>query len=135
MKQNKFLYYALVLLRFVLAVFMINAGVQHFLKPAFYIPFVPVFLPLKELIIFSSGVLELALGLSLFFPKRISQYGALAIFALMLLFLPIHLADLFLENPAIGSHGAAWIRFFVQFIFIAWAYAVYRFLRTNRQRS
>ena len=40
----------------------------------------------------------------------------------MLLFLPIHISDVFSEAPAVGSHNAALIRLPVQFllIFIAW---------------
>ena len=131
--MNKFSYYTLSVLRFLLALFMINGGLQHFLKPDFYIPFVPPFLPFTHAIILLSGVVEIALGISLFFPRKISRYGALGIFLLMLAFFPIHIADLFLTEPAIGSHKAAWIRFFVQFIFTGWAWIVYRFLNKNNR--
>lgn len=126
--MNKFTYYTLIALRFLLALFMINGGVQHFIKPDFYIPFAPSFLPFTHAIILLSGVLEIGLGILLFFPKKISKYAALAVFFLMLMFLPIHIWDIFSSTPAIGSHGAAWIRFFVQFLFIGWAWLVYRFL-------
>lgn len=126
--MNKFKYYVLVLLRFLLALFMINAGLQHFLNPDFYLPFVPPFLPFTHAIILLSGVLEIVLGIGLFLPKKISRHVACGIFVLMLVFFPIHIADLFLSHPAIGSHKAAWIRLFVQFILTAWAWRVYRFL-------
>ncbi len=133
--MNKFTYYTLVVLRFLLALFMINGGVQHFLKPDFYVPFVPSFLPYTQTIILLSGVLEIALGVALLFPKRISKYGALAIFLLMLVFLPVHISDIFSSTPAIGSHKAAWIRLFVQFIFIVWAWGVYRFLAKKENKG
>lgn len=126
--MKKVTYYTLVVLRFLLAVFMINGGLQHFLKADFYVPFVPSFLPFTHMIILLSGVLEIVLGVLLFFPRKISKYGGLAIFLLMIAFLPVHIYDLFSSTPAIGTHKAAWIRFFVQFIFIGWAWAVYRFL-------
>ncbi len=54
--------------------------------------------------------------------KKIEIIGAWGILILMLLFLPIHISDVFSETPAVGSHNAALIRLPVQFllIFIAW---------------
>ncbi|MDP8078912.1 hypothetical protein [Phocoenobacter skyensis] len=46
-------------------------------------------------------------------------------------FLPIHISDVFMENPAIGTHKLALIRVPIQFVFIGWAWVVYRFL-SNR---
>jgi hypothetical protein len=43
---------------------------------------------------------------------------------LMLIFLPLHTYDVFVDNPAIGSHKAAMIRLPVQFLFIAWAWFI-----------
>lgn len=97
---------------------MINAGVQHFLKPEFYIPFVPFFLPFAMPIIYISGAVEILLGAAFIIPKY-SKMGALGLMLLMILFLPIHVMDVFSDTPAIGSLQAAIIRVFVQFIFIA----------------
>ena len=56
------------------------------------------------------------------FFKKYETIGAWGILILMLLFLPIHIWDVFSDTPAIGSHNAALIRLPVQFllIFIAW---------------
>ena len=105
------------ILKIVMAIFMIYAGAQHFIKPEFFIPFVPAFLPLKMAIIYISGAIEILLGLSLFIHKY-AKYGAYGIFILLLLFLPIHIWDLFSETPAIGSKQAAFIRLPVQFLFM-----------------
>lgn len=104
-------------LKIVMALFMIYAGAQHFLKPDFFIPFVPAFLPLKTTIIYISGAIEILLGISLFI-KKYANYGAFGIFILLLLFLPIHIWDVFSETPAIGSKQAAFIRLPIQFLFI-----------------
>lgn len=133
--KRKFVHYGLVVLHVLLALFMINAGVQHFLRPNFYTAFVPAFVPLTEIVIFLFGVLEIVLGVSLFLPGKISRYGALMTVVLMFIFLPIHVADLCLAEPAIGSYQAAWVRLFVQFIFIVWAWFIYRFLRTKQQKE
>ena len=108
-------------LKVVLAVFLIFGGVQHFISPNNYIPFVPSFLPFTMVIIYISGLFEILFGLALFF-KKLEIIGAWGILILMLLFLPLHIWDVFSETPAIGSHNAALIRLPVQFllIFIAW---------------
>ena len=109
------------ILKVVLAIFLIFGGVQHFISPNNYIPFVPSFLPFTLAIIYLSGLFEILFGLALFF-KKLETIGAWGILILMLLFLPIHIWDVFSKTPAIGSHNAALIRLPIQFllIFIAW---------------
>ncbi len=109
------------LLKVVLAIFLIYGGFQHFLKPDFYIPFVPEFLPFTLAIIYISGLIEIIFGIALLI-KKYAIYGAWGIFLFMLLFLPIHIWDVFSSTPAIGNHNAAIIRLIIQFvlIFIAW---------------
>jgi uncharacterized membrane protein len=115
------------ILQVVLALFLIYAGVQHFIKPAFYEPFVPAFLPAKTIIVYISGVVEVVLGVLMLIPKY-TKLGASGIMWLMIAFLPIHIWDLISETPAIGSHKAAMIRLPFQFLFIAWAYGIRRFV-------
>lgn len=112
-----------IVVRVLFAFFMIFGGVQHFLKPDFYIPFVPSFLPFTTAIIYVSGIIEILLGILLFIPKY-AKIGALGVLLLMLIFLPIHVWDVFSATPAIGSHEAALIRLPVQFLFIAIAWKI-----------
>ena len=114
------------ILQVLLALFLIYAGVQHFLKPVFFEPFVPAFLPAKTFIIYASGVVEILLGVLLVIPKY-TKIAATGIIILMLIFLPIHVWDVFSENPAIGSHTAAMIRLPFQFLLIGLAYLIRRF--------
>ncbi|MFK7814453.1 MAG: MauE/DoxX family redox-associated membrane protein [Maribacter sp.] len=114
-------------LQVILSLFLIYAGVKHFLTPAFYEPFVPAFLPAKTMIVYASGVVEIALGVLMFIPKY-TKKAAMGVIILMLVFLPIHIWDVFSDTPAIGSHTAALIRVPFQFLFMAWAYAVRRFV-------
>ena len=109
------------ILKVVLAIFLIFGGVQHFISPNNYIPFVPSFLPFTLALIYLSGLFEILFGLALF-CKKLETLGAWGILILMLLFLPIHIWDVFSKTPAIGSHNAALIRLPIQFlfIFIAW---------------
>ena len=112
-----------IILKVTLAIFLIFGGLQHFLKPDFYIPFVPKFLPFTMAIIYISGLVEIIFGVALF-VKRYAKFGALGIFILMLVFLPIHICDVFSDTPAIGSHKAALIRLPIQFILIIVAWKV-----------
>ena len=112
-----------IVVRVIFALFMIYAGIQHFVKPDFFIPFVPSFLPFTKTIIYASGILEILLGIMMIIPKYAKE-GALGILLLMLVFLPIHVWDVFSATPAIGSHKAALIRLPVQLLFIALAWKI-----------
>jgi len=114
--QNKVKY----VFSLLLGLFMIYGGVNHILKPLFYLPFVPNFFPFRETIVFLSGLLEILVGVGLFIPL-FRQWSAWIVLAMMLAFLPIHIWDIFRSDPAIGSHAAALIRAPFQLIFIAWS--------------
>lgn len=107
---------------------MVNAGVQHFMKPEFFSVFVPAFLPFKSFIIYASGIVEILLGALLIIPKY-KNLAATGILILMILFLPIHIWDVFSDTPTIGSHKAAYIRLPLQFVLIALAY---KFQKKNK---
>lgn len=109
------------IVRIIFATFIVFAGVQHFLKPEFYKPFVPSFLPFTTAIIYVSGIFEIVLGLTLFVPKYMKA-AAQGIMILMLVFLPTHIWDVFSDTPAIGSHKAAIVRLPIQLLFIAIAW-------------
>jgi uncharacterized membrane protein len=109
-------------LTLLLGAFMIYAGVNHFLKPAMFFPFIPDFLP-KEMVNYLAGIAEIAVGIGALIPQFRSQ-GTLGILILMVAFLPLHILDVFSDKPAIGTHQAALIRLPFQFLFIAWAWFV-----------
>lgn len=114
----------LLIARVLLGIFITYGGINHFLNPAMYVPFIPSFLP-EALVNYGSGVLEIILGIGLFIPAY-RQWAALGILLLMILFLPLHVWDVFAANPAIGSKSAAYIRLPFQFLFIAWAWWVWK---------
>lgn len=121
-----------VIVKIVLALFIIFAGIQHFVKPEVFLPFVPSFLPYPMAIIYVSGIIEIILGITLFLRKKYAKYGALGILFLMLLFLPIHIWDVFSETPAIGSYNKALVRLLMQFVLIALAWKVYRIVSIKK---
>ncbi|EAY29535.1 DoxX family protein [Microscilla marina] len=114
----------LLIARILLGVFITYGGINHFLNPALYAPFIPDFLP-EALVNYGSGILEIILGVGLFVPGY-KQWAAFGIFLLMIAFLPLHVIDVFAANPAVGSKSAAYIRLPVQFVFIAWAWWVWK---------
>ena len=121
-------------LKIVLGVFLIFGGIQHFIKPDFYIPFVPEFLPFTMPIIYVSGFVEIVVGV-LVFIKRYEIIGAWGILVLMLLFLPIHIWDVFSETPAVGSQKAAFIRLVFQFLLIAISWKVKNIVSNNQSTN
>ncbi len=98
-------------------------GVMHFVKPKVFNGFIPKPLP-RLLINYVVGVIEIAIGIGLFLTSTV-KIAASSFFILMLLFLPLHIWDLFRERPAIGSKKMAIIRLPIQFVFLFIAYLIY----------
>ena len=101
---------------------MMTAGIAHFIKPETSLPFIPDFMP-KMGINYAVGIIEIVISLGMYLPKYQTQ-AAWGIFFLMVAFLPLHIADVFKESPAIGSHQAALIRLPIQFVLIGWAWFI-----------
>ena len=106
----------------ILGFFMIIGGLNHFINPDMYLPFIPSFLP-KAIVNLAAGVIELALGIGVLAPRS-RNLSTKAIFLLMCIFLPIHVWDIFREDPAIGTHTAALVRLPVQFVLIYWSWYI-----------
>ncbi len=110
------------ILAILFGVFLIFGGINHFIKPEMYNPMIPDFLP-KLAINYITGVVELILGVVVLIPHYRSKAG-LGIAILMCLFLPVHIWDVFRDDPAVGSHSAAMIRLPFQFVLILWAWFI-----------
>jgi uncharacterized membrane protein len=110
------------ILKYVLAVFFIGAGLNHFVNPAFYVNIMPPYLPWHLFLVYLSGVFEVALGIMLLIPKlaRLAGWGMIA---LLIAVFPanLHMAmnpDLFPDVPRVGLL----IRLPLQAVLIVWAY-------------
>ncbi len=110
-------------LTIVFGVIMIVAGAMHFISPPVYLSFFPNQWPQKA-IIYGSGIIEIVVGICALIP-RYNRYGTLGIFILMLVFLPLHIIDVFKENPVVGNKVIAYIRLPFQFVLIAWAWFIF----------
>ena len=103
---------------------MVAAGIVHFLNPGMYTPFFgssSLGLP----IVYASGIVEVGVGAATLVPQT-RTWGTLGILVLMVCFLPLHVLDVFAEHPVIGTHTIALIRLPLQFVLIAWAFAIHR---------
>ncbi|MGF1497758.1 MAG: DoxX family protein [Elainellaceae cyanobacterium] len=111
-------------LRGVLAVSMIVAGVLHFVATDPFVRIVPGFLPAPEALVYISGVIEILLGLGLLVPS-VSQWAAWGLVALFIAVYPanINMAvnDIHIDGVPDGWWFQA-IRLPFQFVLIAWAY-------------
>lgn len=104
--------------KILLALFITYAGIQHFVNPDFFLKVIPPFLmDLGYPIVYISGVIEIVIGL-LLFTNKYQKMGALSFMWLMIFFLPLHIWDVFAENPFTGSQNNALIRLVMQFVLI-----------------
>lgn len=104
--------------KILLALFITYAGIQHFINPDFFLKVIPPFLmDLGYPIVYISGVIEIVIGL-LLFTNKYQKMGALSFMWLMIFFLPLHIWDVFAENPFTGSQNNALIRLVMQFVLI-----------------
>jgi len=104
--------------------FLIFSGISHFRKPDMYFPFIPDFLP-QHIINYVAGIIEIILGFGVFVPK-VKAHATFGILLLMIVFLPLHIADVFKETPAIKSHQLAFIRLPIQLVLIVWAWFIHK---------
>lgn len=108
----------------VFGLLMITAGSMHFIMPEMYDPFMSDWLP-KLAVNYVTGVVEILVGMAMFIPSLKSK-ASLVIMLLMIAFLPLHITDIFRENPAIGNHTAAYIRLPIQFVLVYLAYLLWK---------
>lgn len=107
-----------------LGIAFIFFSVGHFVKTDGMIEMLPSWLPWRAGIIYATGVLELAIGISLFLSNLQAKAALLAIVVLVL-FLP---ANVYAALNSVGLGGHQWgpiyllIRIPIQIILIAWAY-------------
>ncbi|MEJ7714015.1 MAG: MauE/DoxX family redox-associated membrane protein [Pyrinomonadaceae bacterium] len=100
-----------VVLKYLLAIFFVAAGLNHFINPAFYLKIMPPYLPWHLFLIYLSGFLEIAFGILLLIP-RFAVVGAWGIVLLLIAVYPanIHMAfnsHLFLEHTQLASVDAS----------------------------
>lgn len=112
--------------RWVLALFMLVAGVNHFLAPEIYLGMMPPWLPFKDAANVISGAAEIAGGLGLLIP-RFRRAAAWGLIALLIAVFPANI-QVALQGTMPGLENAPpsvlWLRLLFQPVFIAWVWWV-----------
>ena len=109
-------------MKWLLAVAFIGAGVNHFVRPGFYVRIMPPYLPWHYELVLISGVFEILGGIGLLIP-RFQVAAAWGLIALLVAVFPanVHMA-LHPEDYAPIPPAALWGRLPLQAVLIAWAY-------------
>jgi uncharacterized membrane protein len=111
-------------LRWVLALFMVAAGVNHFVSTDAYVAMVPAALPAHLLLVQISGVAEIAGGLGLLIPatRRLAAWGLIALFVAVF---PANI-NMAVNHLPLGGQvlpaWALWARLPLQLVLVGWAY-------------
>ncbi len=99
-------------------------GLGHFIKTNEMTQMLPPFVPMKEILVYLTGIIEFIIAAMLLFPKTRYMAGIFAIAALVLFF-P---ANVYAAINYTGMGGHSWgpvyllIRLPLQIILISWAY-------------
>jgi uncharacterized membrane protein len=109
-------------MKYLLAISFIGAGLYHFANPDFYLRIMPPYLPWPSALHLIAGFFEFLFGMMLLIP-RFQWWAAWGLIALLVAIYPanIHMAinnHLYPELP-MTYH---WIRLPFQFVLIAWAW-------------
>ena len=107
---------------YIMAAFYVVAGVNHFLKPKFYLRLMPPYLPWHKPLNYLSGVIEVFLGL-LLLDACCSIKAAWGIIALLIAVFPANIYHLQSAQPG-GKEPiwGLWLRLPFQGLFILWAW-------------
>jgi uncharacterized membrane protein len=107
--------------KYLLAIFMIAAGIMHFVNPAFFLKIMPPYLPLHRELVLLSGLIETLLGVLLLIPQA-SRKAAWGIVALLVAVFPANIY-LFQNQDILPAPAVVhFLRLPLQGLFILWAY-------------
>jgi uncharacterized membrane protein len=111
-----------IVMKYLLALLFILAGVNHFYNPNFYLRIMPPYLPWPSALHLIAGFFEFVFGVMLLIP-RFQKWAAWGLIALLLAIYPanIHMAINNHLYPDV-SKVFLWIRLPLQFVPIAWAW-------------
>lgn len=103
------------------ALVYVAAGINHFVRPRFYLAIMPPYLPAHQLLVDLSGVAEIGLGLGLLFPAT----RVWAAWGLILLLIAVFPANVYMATAESFAQLPGWLRWGrlpLQGLLIWWAY-------------
>lgn len=113
------------ILLWLMAAFYVFAGVMHFVRPDYYMPAMPPYLPWHAALVFLSGVAEVGLGIAVLIPS-LRRWAAWGIIALLIAIFPANIHIALYNVPMFGSPEGAgiwsWVRLPFQAVLILWAW-------------
>lgn len=104
-----------------LAVFMMAAGILHFVNPNFYLKIMPDYLPWHLELVYLSGVAEFVLGAALLVP-RLRRTAAWGVIALLIAVFPANIFAYQHQELLPAPPLVHLLRLPLQLVFILWAY-------------
>jgi len=87
--------------KFVLAFFLILAGILHFVKPYFFMKIMPEYIPFHLKMVYISGLVEILCGILLLFPET-QKFGA---YLCILLFIAVFPANIEMARKFYLAHN------------------------------
>lgn len=108
---------------YTLAAMFTAAGIAHFVKPGFFVRIVPTYLPAARLLVYASGVFEIAGGVGVLIPS-VQVYAGWGLIVMLAAFLPVHT---YMARDPDGKFAGLpswmlWLRIPMQFVIMAWVY-------------
>ena len=109
--------------RIAFATIFIFAGIMHFIQPKFFLYIMPRWVPKPKLVNQIVGLLELLLGVSLFFSP-IAKYAAYALIVLLIIVFPANIRHHQIAREKGKYVWLTLLRLPFQFLLIYWAYSL-----------
>ncbi|WP_173105185.1 DoxX family protein [Bacillus sp. KH172YL63] len=120
---------------FLFSVFFFGAGVSHFIEAQGFAKMIPPFIPLKEELVYITGIIEFLLAFLLLIPKTREKAGIITAIYLVLIF-PANIYAAMKGIPAPGqeetNHLLLWIRLLFQPLLIWWVLSVSKVEQQHR---
>ncbi len=122
-----------------MTVFMVAAGVNHFINPPPYLGMMPAELPESWHLplVYLSGVFEILGGLGLILPAT-RRFAAWGLIALLIAVFPANL-NMALNDLPLGKDPiptwALWARLPLQLVLIGWAYLIARYTGSSTRSA
>lgn len=111
------------LARLTLGVFLLLAGVGHFIATAEFTAQVPPWMPAPEFVVYASGVVEIVLGLALILVRRQRALVGVVVAAFFIIIFPGNVWQFIEGRDAFGldSDLARAVRLLFQPVLVVWA--------------